>query len=367
MFNDPNTGVAGCDSNVWSANIWSAVGFFPACTTNAGGQATPPAFTSAPSATFAVGGLGDSFTLTAAGVPIPAIALSGGTLPGGVKYHPSTGVLSGAPAKASLGSYPLTFTAHNPLGPDATQSFTLNVVVAPTTTTVASSPANVFFGQPATFTATVAPAAANFYAPSGTVSFFAEGNTVTPVATVALANGQASFTTAGLGAGSQTVTARYNGDALFSPSSGATTATIAVTRTITGTWNKNLVVAPGTFVLVSGAQVNGNITVQSGGNLDIENAAVNGTITATQPGALRMCATSTTSSMSVSTATGLVLIGDPGDDACGGDTIGGPLSVVNSTGGVEILATGVNGPLTATNDSGTGAFPEDTAPEIGNG
>src|SRR5439155_8886029 len=88
----------------------------------------PPAFTSAPSATFTVGTAG-SFTLTANAVPAPTLSESGGdVLPGGVTFKAATGVLSGTPAAGSGGVYTLHFTAHNGIGADVTQTFTLTVV-----------------------------------------------------------------------------------------------------------------------------------------------------------------------------------------------------------------------------------------------
>jgi hypothetical protein len=100
-------------------------------TVNAATQA--PAFTSGNTATFTAGTAG-SFTVTASGSPAPAITESG-ALPAGVSFHDNgngTAALSGAPAAGAGGTYPLTFTAHNGAGPDATQAFTLTVNAAST-------------------------------------------------------------------------------------------------------------------------------------------------------------------------------------------------------------------------------------------
>jgi hypothetical protein len=86
-----------------------------------------PAFTSADNTTFTVGTRG-SFTVAADGYPIPTLSESGAdTLPSGVAFQASTGVLSGTPAAGSSGTYTLHFTAHNGVGSDATQTFTLTV------------------------------------------------------------------------------------------------------------------------------------------------------------------------------------------------------------------------------------------------
>ncbi|MFI5091178.1 MAG: fibronectin type III domain-containing protein, partial [Terriglobales bacterium] len=88
----------------------------------------PPAISSAPSTTFAIGS-SNSFTLTTTGYPAPSIALSG-SLPSAVSFTDNgngTATLAGTPAAGTGDTYPLTITAHNGVGSDATQSFTLIV------------------------------------------------------------------------------------------------------------------------------------------------------------------------------------------------------------------------------------------------
>lgn len=80
-----------------------------------------------------------------------------------------------------------------------------------------SAPVNaIFFGQPITFTATVAPTVLGAGTPSGTVNFF-DGGTQIGSATLATVNGQqqASFTTSSLAIGNRSITAVYAGDANF--------------------------------------------------------------------------------------------------------------------------------------------------------
>ena len=89
-----------------------------------------PAITSDASATFTVGTAG-TLTLSASGFPAPTFSETG-PLPGGVTLS-SSGVLSGTPDADTDGSYPITITASNGVGSDATQSFTLTV--NPTTCT----------------------------------------------------------------------------------------------------------------------------------------------------------------------------------------------------------------------------------------
>ena len=82
-----------------------------------------PAFTSDDGTTFHRDAFG-SFTVTASGSPQPSLKVSG-SLPSGVSFNRTSGVLSGTPKKSGL--YGLTFTASNGTRPNATQSFTLIV------------------------------------------------------------------------------------------------------------------------------------------------------------------------------------------------------------------------------------------------
>jgi outer membrane protein assembly factor BamB len=82
-------------------------------------------FTSLSAAPFTVGTPG-TFTVTATGAPAPSLSETG-SLPGGVTFNASTGVLSGTPAASTAGTYSITFTASSGVTPNATQNFTLTV------------------------------------------------------------------------------------------------------------------------------------------------------------------------------------------------------------------------------------------------
>ena len=84
-----------------------------------------PAITSAGNALFTVG-TQNSFTVMDTGFPTPTLSESG-SLPAGITFDTSTGVLSGTPAAGTGGTYNLTFTASNGVGTPATQNFTLTV------------------------------------------------------------------------------------------------------------------------------------------------------------------------------------------------------------------------------------------------
>ena len=81
-----------------------------------------PAITSPNTASFGLNTT-TSFTVTDGGFPAPTLGVTG-TLPAGVTFNSSTGVLSGTPT-GSAGTFPLTLTAQNGVGANAVQSFTL--------------------------------------------------------------------------------------------------------------------------------------------------------------------------------------------------------------------------------------------------
>jgi len=88
-----------------------------------------PAITSAGSAIFIIGE-DNTFTVTATGIPTPAIQRSG-TLPSGVTFTDNgngTATLAGIPMVGSASVYNLTITASNGVLPNATQNFTLTVL-----------------------------------------------------------------------------------------------------------------------------------------------------------------------------------------------------------------------------------------------
>src|SRR5204862_3099723 len=74
-----------------------------------------------------------SFTLTTTGFPGATLSESG-TLPLGVTFNTTTGVLGGTPGAGTGGTYSFTFTATNGVGTSATQNFTLTVNQAPAIT-----------------------------------------------------------------------------------------------------------------------------------------------------------------------------------------------------------------------------------------
>lgn len=200
-----------------------------------------PNITSADNTTFTFGSNG-SFTVTTTGFPTPALSETG-NLPVGVTLTDNsdgTATLSGTPASGTAGTYNITLKATNKVLPDATQSFTLTVDKASTTTAVTSGANPSVYGQPVTLTATVTPGA------TGTVTF-AEGAT-TYCSSVGISVNQAKCVISSLSGGTHTITATYGGNANYNGSSGTVSQTVYPTT-----------------VTVAATTRNGNITLSTAG------------------------------------------------------------------------------------------------------
>jgi len=182
-----------------------------------------PAITSSNSSSFTVGTAG-TFQVTATGYPAPTFSdanFSGCTtsLPSGVTFSSSTGVLSGTPANGTVGSYTVCFNATNTAG-TATQTFTLAVNGIPTSMSISVSPSTVNYGSTSTFTESGLPSAA-----TGTVTITSGGTTL---CTITLPATTCSTSTT-LAAGSYpSVTGTYSGNSTYA----ATTSTNTVTLTV---------------------------------------------------------------------------------------------------------------------------------------
>jgi len=160
-----------------------------------------PTITSVNSATFAVGAAG-TFTVTATGFPAPTVSASG--LPAGVTFNTATGVLSGMPSTS--GTFPFIFTAHNGVGVDGIQDFTLTVTAATQATLTITGPSVVIYG--ATGTATVSGGSG-----TGAVSFNAGASTGCSVTGTTVSVTNAS--------GTCTLVATKAGDDSYSPATSA--------------------------------------------------------------------------------------------------------------------------------------------------
>ena len=96
----------------------------------------------------------------------------------------------------------------------------------------------------------------------------------------------------------------------------------------------------------------------------IINSTISGSLTATNPGSLTVCGSTVGKNLNVSGATGFVLLGDPGDDACAGNTFKGTVTLSSNASGVELARNQISNNTYVNGTSGTGLFPEDSRAEI---
>jgi hypothetical protein len=174
-------------------------------------------------------------------------------------------------------------------------SLNFTLAAAPTTTTVTSSADPSVFGQPVTFTATVATSGLG--TPTGNVQFFDGANPIG--APVALnGSGQAQLTTSALSVGSHTITAQYAGatgacTGTFNASSGALNTnpqqvnSASTTTTLSSSQNPVGTGVPVTFTATvaagapSAATPTGTVTFFRNGVAVCTNVALNGSGQAT--------------------------------------------------------------------------------------
>jgi subtilisin-like proprotein convertase family protein len=154
----------------------------------------PPTITSANSTTFTPGTNG-SFSVTASGYPASTFSETG-PLPSNVTLSPA-GSLSGIPAAGTGGTYPITITASNGIGTNATQSFTLTV--SPSAMTINWTPVGtIIAGDAGTGVLTATPSCGA----CGTFSYTeSQGGFHTPPVGIS--------STSGLAAGTYTITANF--------------------------------------------------------------------------------------------------------------------------------------------------------------
>ena len=132
-----------------------------------------------------------TFTVTATGSPAPRITRTG-RLPSGVRFseqRDGTATISGTPAKAASGVYPLTLTARNKTG-TATQAFTLTVTRVPAFKHIPAIRTGVGVPLDLTIRATgyPAPAVAEAGSLPGGLSFTDNGNGTAAIAGTPAAN-----------------------------------------------------------------------------------------------------------------------------------------------------------------------------------
>jgi uncharacterized repeat protein (TIGR01451 family) len=189
------------------------------------------------------------------------------------------GVANLTTSALSVGNHTITAT-YNGDGNfnSSTGSLTGNPQVvnkANTASTVTSSLNPSIFGQPVTFTATVAASAPGSGTPTGTVIFLDGGNSI---GTATLNSGVATITTSVLAPGNHTITTSYNGDGNFNVSAGSLTGNPQVvnkantTTTLSSSLNPSVFGQPVTFtatvspVAPGAGTPAGTVTFLDGGN-----------------------------------------------------------------------------------------------------
>jgi Bacterial Ig-like domain (group 3) len=168
-----------------------------------------PGISSNNNATF-TSGMAGSFTVTTAAGTYPTAALSeSGSLPGTVMFTDNgngTGTLAGTPGAAT--SYGITFTAQNGIAPNATQSFTLNVLPGLASRLAITVPPSALPRTAFNFTVTAYDTFGNQATGyGGTVHFTSSDPGATLPANATLINGAGTFSATLVTPGTQTMTA----------------------------------------------------------------------------------------------------------------------------------------------------------------
>ncbi|MGH2719811.1 MAG: Ig-like domain-containing protein [Actinomycetota bacterium] len=235
-----------------------------------------------------------------------------------------------------------------------------------TLTTLSSSDGRTgVVGSPVVYTVTVTVPPPGAGIPTGTVVFSSNGVPIPGCGAQPLSGSTpdtaSCLTTHQLPVGTATVTATYEGATGFAPSTSASSSeTTTASQTITGNHLGSISVAAGKSVVIGpGADQTGSITVDPGGYLDVETAVVHGAISANNAAGLRMCVSTVNGPISITGSTGLVVSGDDeGSPACAGNTIKGPVSILNGRGGVEFDNNTVTGAVTITGNTGSVPAPD---------
>jgi len=166
--------------------------------------------------------------------------------------------------------------------------------------------------------------------------------------------------------GAKTVTVTLTDDA---PGTASATAvsTANVTSPCTTTIQNSRVRKPalgtGTTCFIHDV-ISGTITVPAGDSVFISSSTVSGRLTAVNPAAVSVCGSRFSGAVNISGATKFVLLGDPGDDFCAGNTLRRGVTLTSNHGGLEVGHNHVSGSVTVTGTTGHGPAAEDVGTEI---
>ena len=250
------------------------------------GTATPPTITLSPSSeTLAVETVGVAYSqaFSASGGISPytyAITITSGTMPTGLSFSTSTGVLSGTPSTSGTVSFSIVATDSN-TSPSpyssSSQSYTQTIYAPDTTATAVSiSPASLISGQTANISATVTDLSNSGNTPSGNVTFTdTVGSTTTNLnagSPINLVSGVATLWGVTMSdAGTHVITATYAGASTFAGSTGSGSGTVTTTPSSNvGTATSSY---PVTVTLPNGGTVSSILVLTQGAqNLDFTDA-----------------------------------------------------------------------------------------------
>jgi hypothetical protein len=177
---------------------------------------------------------------------------------------------SGPLSFSGLGTHTVLYYSTDNAGNSSTVKSVSFTISSPTTTTLVSSLNPSIYGEPVTFTATVAASLSG--TPAGSVQFLKWG---VVVATETLSGGKATYTTSALKPSSQSITAVYvgNTDDITSTSSAISegVSKASTTATITPSVNPSMFNQPVTFTATitpaHGGTPTGTVTFERGGTV----------------------------------------------------------------------------------------------------
>jgi uncharacterized repeat protein (TIGR01451 family) len=147
---------------------------------------------------------------------------------------------------------------------------------------------------------------------------------------------------------------------------GKATTLVACDNTVTGKVPSTLTANGGSWCITN-ADIGSTLTIKPGTTAIVTNSTIHSSTTATSPADVAFCGDTLLSSLQITGATGFVLVGDTGDDACGGNSIHGTVRLLNNTAGTELSDNPqISSQVTVNGNSGTGPFPEDKTEIEGN-
>jgi hypothetical protein len=138
---------------------------------------------------------------------------------------------------------------------------------------------------------------------------------------------------------------------------------VVCTTTLSGAQG-SLVIQPNGTSCLQHATVTGNVQVRPGARLFVEHSSTTGPIVADAPAIFGLRDSSVGGAVTVADASGFVLVGEPTDDACGGNTFTAGLVLQNNHSGAEVGANHISGSASVNGTSGNGQFSEDQGAEI---